>query len=81
MIVETTHIFELSKFDIPVDMRRNLTKKFGSKRSGTIYIVASNQAEAKEVAREMFKLAGYEPPRYIDVTQSWHIKDALRAIA
>ena len=79
-MIETTHVWEISPYDLNVDVRRTLSKKYGSKRSGTIYIIASCMAEAKEVAYEMFKMAGFQPPKNILIEPTHLVKNALRLI-
>jgi len=59
---------------------RKLKKAHGSKRSGTIYIVADNQGEAQEVVRGMFKQAGLEEPLKPYVEPTHLVKTALRLL-
>jgi len=80
MIIQSTRVWELSLATVDPSVRRTLSKAYGSKRSGTIYLVADSEGEAIEVAREMFRMSGYKAPDPIYVAPTHLIPKALRAV-
>ncbi len=81
-MIETTHVWEIAtvSFDVSPFTKSDLMKRYGSKNSGTIYIIANSEVEAEEVAKELFTRNGFVPPKHIRVAQTHLIKQALRMI-
>lgn len=77
-VIETTHIWEASLHSEDPGVRRTLEKQYGSKKSGTIYIVADNHGEASEILCQLFIRNGYKAPEPPQVTQTHLVKQALR---
>ena len=73
-MIETTHIWQYHARE-PA-----LYKKYGSKRSGTIFIVADSPDEAEQVVRDMYAAAGLTASKHISIGQSHLVKQALRLI-
>jgi hypothetical protein len=71
--------FDVS-FDCDPVAKQKLTKLYGSRRSGTIYLAAKNAGEAESIAQEMFTRNGYKVPKRINVYVSDHVKKMLRTI-
>lgn len=80
-MIETTRVWEVA-FGSEVDysIRRALSKKYGSSRSGTIYLVANNMAEAKDIVKELFTRNGFKPPAHPIVAPTHLVKQALRMV-
>lgn len=80
-MIQTTQIWELSLEAICSTLRRTLSKKYGSKRSGTIYLVADGVGEATGIAKEFFEENGIVlPDSKIKVYQTHLVKQALKKI-
>lgn len=81
-MIETTQIWEIGSisFDVSPSIKNTLMKKYGSKKSGTIYIVASGKGEAEAIAKEMFVMNGYQPPKHVYVCQTHLVKQALKMV-
>jgi len=79
-MIDTCNLYTVDLYGAEPAVRRALEKQYGSRRSGTIYIVAKGQGEANEVAREMFTRNGFVPPARLKTGQSDHVKQALRKV-
>jgi hypothetical protein len=77
-MIQTTYVWKLSLHLIGQPIKGILERAYGSKNSGTIYIVADNIGEAQAVARELFNRNGFVPPETIHVIQTHLVKQALR---
>lgn len=73
-MIETTRIWEYQSYEAA------LRKKYGSRRSGTIYIVADGVGEAKQIVRDLYAQAGLDPGKDILVEESHLVKKALRVL-
>ena len=80
-MIETTKLWEVI-FGIEVSpaIKRELSREYGSKRSGTIYLVANNMAEAKEIVKELFTRNGFTPPANPYIVPTHLVKKALRMV-
>ena len=79
-MIQTTQIWELSLHLVDPGNRSKLSKKYGSKRSGTIYIVANGVGEAQGIAKELFESNGITPPNTIHVVRTHLVRQALQMI-
>lgn len=73
-MIETVRIWNYYSYE------RELRKKHGSRRSGTIYIVASCPEEARQIVLDMYAQAGLSPKKSPIVSESQLIVKALRTI-
>lgn len=80
MLVQSTSIWELDWYNVGHIPRNALAKAYGSKRSGTVYLVADSEGEAIAVAKELFRMSGFVGPEKIVVNQTHLVKKAVRAI-
>lgn len=92
IMIQTTHVWQVDLEGIDPGIRSALEKKYGSSRSGTIYIVADCFGEAEEIAMTMFLQNGYDPPKrflnversesgnYPSISQTHLVKQALRLV-
>lgn len=80
-MIEETYLWTVDvSFDCDPTAKQKLSKLYGSRKSGTIYIAAKNEGEAKQIAEEMFTRNGYKAPKKIYVHLSDHVKKMLRVI-
>lgn len=79
-MIEVTHVWETDLFGADPGIRRDLQKKYGSRRSGTVYIVAGSLGEAKTIVNELFIRNGHVPPERILVEPTHLVKQALRLV-
>lgn len=79
-MIETCEVFTTDLYGGDHAAVRELRKKYGSRRSGTIYIVARGFEEAEEVAREIFTSNGYTPPVELLVERTGQVNHALRMV-
>lgn len=81
-MIETTKVWEIGSisFDVSPTIKNQLMKKYGSKRSGTIYLVANNEGEAIAIVNELFTRNGFTPPKKVHVCETHLVKQALRMI-